>query len=71
VSHIFISRLIGIGSSIADLEDWRHRQVIADDEDNLVPIGSTGWSFETREWIGDNKVGRNRNALKRYFVRAA
>ena len=42
VSHIFISRLIGIGPSIADLEDWRHRQVIADDEDNLVPIGSTG-----------------------------
>jgi hypothetical protein len=71
VSHILISRLLRIGFSIADVEDWRHRQVIADDEDNLVPIGAPAWSFETREWIGDNKAGRNRNALKRYFVRAA
>jgi hypothetical protein len=53
---------IGIGSSIAEVEDWCRCQVVENDEDNLIAMGWPGLSFETNQWVGNHTAERNRNA---------
>jgi len=54
---------IGIGSTIAEIEDWCGCPVEEDEEDNLIAFGRPGWCFETDAWVGDHTVSSNRNAV--------
>jgi hypothetical protein len=53
---------VGIGSTIADVEDFFGSLVQEDDEDNLVVPDSLGWCFETEEWGAPQTVSNNRKA---------
>ena len=53
---------IGIGSTIAEVEEWSNCKVIEGQYDELVVAGKDGWSFETTEWNGNHKVSMNRYA---------
>ena len=52
---------IGIGSTIADVEDAFGR-VLEDDEDNLVVSSLPGWCFETEPWVDGDDLRQNRFA---------
>lgn len=56
-----LSGVIGIGSSIADV-DRALGTVIEDDEDNLIVATCLGWSFETAAWRGGHRVEDNQHA---------
>lgn len=53
---------VGIGSTIADLEDQCHWRLLEDEEDNLVVDGKPGLAFETTAWGGDHRITNNRDA---------
>jgi hypothetical protein len=60
--HGLLDGKIGIGSTIAEIEDWCGSQVEEDEEDNLIAPGRPGWCFDTEYWVGDLTVSTNRNA---------
>lgn len=57
-----LEQKIGIGSSIAEVEDWCGCKVVEDEEDNLIAEGRPGWCFETTVWVGNHRVENNRDA---------
>jgi hypothetical protein len=67
--HGLLDGKIGIGSTIAQVEDWCGSPVEEDEEDNLIAPGSHGWCFDTEDWVGELTVSSNRNAaVKQIFV---
>lgn len=57
-----VGNRIGIGSTIADVESWTGSEVAEGEDDELIAVGSAGWSFEMTEWNGTHKLGLNREA---------
>jgi hypothetical protein len=67
--HGLLDGKIGIGSTIAEIEDWCGCQVEEYEEDNLIAPGRPGWCFDTEYWVGDLTVSSNRNkAVNQIFV---
>jgi hypothetical protein len=60
--HGLLDGKIGIGSTIAEIEDWCGCRVEEDEEENLIAPGRTGWCFNTEYWAGDHTGSTNRNA---------
>jgi hypothetical protein len=56
--------IIGIGTTIADVERHFGKPVEEDEEDNLVVQGLDGWCFETEPWAAPSGSPReNSSAL--------
>jgi hypothetical protein len=62
---------IGIGSTIAEVEEWCACRVEEGEDDELVATGMSGWCFETDEWKGNHTVAMNRESrITAIFVHA-
>jgi hypothetical protein len=53
---------IGIGTTIAEVEDWGACTVTEGEYDELIAAGKPGWSFETEQWNGNHKIDMNRDS---------
>jgi len=53
---------IRVGSTISEVEESFGCCVQEDEEDNLVVPTSSGWCFETDEWMSPHTVSSNRKA---------
>jgi hypothetical protein len=62
---------IGIGSTIREIQSVLG-PVVEDEEDNLIVEGSSGWCFETEEWLNGHQPDQNLDArVSEIYVFAA
>ena len=56
--------VIGIGTTIAEVEGHFGRPVEEDEEDNLVVQGLDGWCFETEVWASPSGTPRENSSAR-------
>jgi len=57
-----VAGVIGIGSSLRDVEAWSGCEISEDDEDNLVVRNVGGLVFETERWVNGPETRENLDA---------